>query len=297
MDRSNLSRYAWLSICAAVLTIALKGVAYQLTGSVGLLSDAIESIVNLVGACMALAMLTIAARPPDEDHLYGHNKAEYFSSAVEGALIVLAAMSIGAAAIERIIHPQIIHQALMGLVVSFAASMINLGVAIVLMRAGKKFNSITLEADAKHLLTDVWTSAGVICAIAVVALTGWQILDPIIAFVVAANIIWTGFKLVQRSASGLMDSSLPKEEVKEIEKVLERYKALGVQFHALRTRQAASRRFLTVHVLVPGTWTVMYGHQLLEKLEAEIRNTMPEVTVFTHMEPIDDPSSMQDIDL
>jgi cation diffusion facilitator family transporter len=297
MDRSALNRYAWLSICAAVLTIALKGVAYLLTGSVGLLSDAIESIVNLVGACMALAMLTIAARPPDEDHLYGHNKAEYFSSAVEGALIVLAAVSIGAAAVERIIHPQIIHQALMGLVVSFVASMINLAVAIVLMRAGKKFNSITLEADARHLLTDVWTSAGVISAIAVVAITGWQIIDPIIALVVAANIIWTGCKLVQRSASGLMDSSLPKEEVKEIEKVLERYKALGVQFHALRTRQAASRRFLTVHVLVPGTWTVMYGHQVLEKLEAEIRNTMPEVTVFTHMEPLDDPSSMQDIDL
>jgi cation diffusion facilitator family transporter len=297
MDRSNINRYAWLSICAAVLTIALKGVAYLLTGSVGLLSDAIESVVNLVGACMALAMLTIAARPPDEDHLYGHNKAEYFSSGVEGALIVLAAVSIGAAAVERIIHPQFIHQALMGLLVSFVASMINLGVAIVLIRAGKRFNSITLEADARHLITDVWTSAGVICAISVVALTGWQILDPIIALVVAANIIWTGFKLVQRSASGLMDSSLPKEEVKEIEKVLERYKALGVQFHALRTRQAASRRFLTVHVLVPGTWTVMYGHQILEALEAEIRNTMPEVTVFTHMEPVDDPSAMHDIDL
>jgi len=297
MDRSHLKYYAWLSICAAVLTIALKGVAYQLTGSVGLLSDAIESIVNLAGACMALAMLTIAARPPDKEHRYGHNKAEYFSSAIEGTLIVLAALSIGAAAIERLIHPRIIHQALMGLIVSSVASMINLGVAIVLMKAGKKFNSITLDADARHLLTDVWTSAGVICAIAIVAITGWQILDPVIALVVAANIIWTGCKLVSRSASGLMDSALPIEEVKEIERVLEKYKALGVQFHALRTRQAASRRFLTVHILVPGTWTVKYGHQIIEDLEAEIKSTMSEVTVHTHMEPIDDPSSMQDIDL
>ena len=297
MSRSSLTRYAWLSIAAAVTTMALKGVAYWLTGSVGLLSDAVESIVNLIGAGIALAMLTIAARPADEDHAYGHSKAEYFASGAEGILILIAAISIGVAAGSRLIHPQPLEQASAGLVVSTAASLINFFVARILLRAGRKHNSITLEADARHLMTDVWTSAAVIGAIMAVALTGWQILDPLIALAVAVNIVWSGYHLIQRSTSGLMDSALPPEELAEVMRILETYAQQGLQHHALRTRQAASRRFVSVHVLVPGFWTVDAGHVLLEQLEADIRAAMPEVTITTHLEPLDDPASHQDKEL
>jgi cation diffusion facilitator family transporter len=297
MNRSSLTRFAWLSIAAAITTISLKSLAYWLTGSVGLLSDAVESVVNLVGALVALLMLTIAARPPDEDHLYGHSKAEYFSSGVEGALIFIAALSIGVTAVQRLLNPQHLEQAGFGLAVSTLASLVNLGVARVLLKAGQQYHSITLEADAKHLMTDVWTSVGVIGAVGAVALTGWQMLDPLIALVVAANILWSGYHLMQRSVAGLMDVALPPAEDKAVKQVLANYEAQGIQFHALLTRQAAARRFISMHVLVPDDWTVRQGHQLLGQIEAEIGQILPGTVVFTHLEPLNDPTALQDIEL
>lgn len=290
----SLTRYAWYSIAAAVSTILLKGSAYSLTGSVGLLSDALESLVNLAGAVMALLMLKWAEQPPDENHSYGHGKAEYFASGVEGGLILLAALSIAWAATFRLIWPQPIAQAGIGLAISAAASAINLGVALVLLRAGRKHHSITLEADATHLLTDVWTSFGVIAGVALVAATGIQRLDPIVALLVTANIVRQGVVLVKQSILGLMDTALPPEEHALVRNVLERFAETGVQFHALRTRQAGARRFVSFHVLVPGKWTVARGHDLLEHIEEEIRASIPNVTVFTHLEPVEDPKSFND---
>jgi cation diffusion facilitator family transporter len=297
MDRRSLVRYAWLSIAAAVATMAMKGVAYVLTGSVGFMSDAIESIVNVVGSIMALSMLTVAARPPDEEHRYGHDKAEYFSSFFEGSLIFAAAVGIGIAAVERLFQPRALQQVGLGLLVSFLASAINLAAALVIRRAGRRHESITLEANAKHLLTDVWTSVGVLVGIAAVARTGWQILDPLVALAVASNIVFTGVGIVRESVSGLMDSALPDEEERSVQTVLDRFKVDGVQFHALRTRQAGSRRFVSVHVLVPGQWTVQRGHNLLERIEADIRHALPSVSVFTHLESLDDPASWEDENL
>ncbi len=296
-DRKFLTRFAWISIGAAVSTMALKTLAYFLTGSVGLLSDALESLVNLAGALMALAMLTVAARPADEDHTYGHSKAEYFSSGVEGTLILIAAVSIIATAIPRLISPVPLEQVGLGLAVSVGASLINLIAAIILMQAGKKHNSITLQANSHHLMTDVWTSVGVLGGVSIVALTGWERLDPIVAFIVAGNIIWAGFRIVRESALGLMDTALPIEEQEILKKILEPYTEKGVQYHALRTRQSGSRRFASMHVLVPDTWTVFDGHQLLENIEADIRHALPSITVFTHLEPLNDPTSFEDTNL
>ena len=296
-NRSSLKRFAWLSIAAAITTIVLKTVAYLLTGSVGLLSDAIESLVNLAGAVMALAMLTVAARPADDDHAYGHSKAEYFSSGVEGTLIMVAALAIAVAAVERLLSPKPLEQVGLGLVVSVAASLVNLGVALVLRRKSKEAHSITLEANAQHLLTDVWTSAGVVIGVGAVALTGWIRLDPIVALVVAANIIWTAVRIVRASVLGLMDTALPPGEREAVKRVLNKHAADGVQFHALRTRQSASRRFVSVHVLVPGAWTVHDGHQLLERIEADIRSALPNASVLTHLESLDDPTSWDDEEL
>ncbi|MBK7500255.1 MAG: cation transporter [Ignavibacteriales bacterium] len=296
-NRQALTRFAWLSVAAAIFTIALKGVAYILTGSVGLLSDALESIVNLAGALMALAMLTIAARPADEDHAYGHSKAEYFSSGVEGMLILVAALGIAVTAIPRLFTPKPLEQVGLGLAVSVAASFINLFVSIVLSKAGKKYHSITLEADAQHLMTDVWTSVGVLFGVGAVALTGWERLDPIVAILVAGNIVWSGVRIVRKSAFGLMDTALSMEEQEKIQKVLEPYIKNGVQYHALRTRQSGARQFVSLHVLVPGMWTVQKSHQLLESIEADIRNALSGVIVFTHLESLDDPASWEDINL
>jgi cation diffusion facilitator family transporter len=296
-DRLFLTHFAWLSIAAAIITIALKAIAYLLTGSVGLLSDALESLVNLVGAIMALAMLTIAARPADEDHAYGHSKAEYFSSGVEGTLILIAAVSIIITAIPRLITPKPLEQIGLGLGVSVAASLVNLIVALILLRAGKRYNSITLEADAHHLMTDVWTSVGVLAGVGAVALTGWERLDPIVAFLVAANIVWSGVRIVRMSALGLMDTSLSTDEQNLVRNALKRYMQNGVQYHALRTRQSGSRRFVSVHIIVPGRWTVQRGHRLLESIEADIRHALPGVTVFTHLESLNDPASWDDTDL
>ena len=293
-QQPSLTRFAWVSIGAAVLTIGLKTTTYFLTGSVGLLSDALESVVNLAAALMVLAMLTIAARPPDGEHAYGHGKAEYFSSGVEGALIVLAAAVIAWTAWGRLLAPQPLERVGIGLVISLVATAINFGAAHVLRLAGKRYNSITLDADARHLMTDVWTSAGVVLGIGAVALTGWERLDPIIALFVAVNIVWSGVQLVRRSALGLLDTALPKEEQAAIQNVLHRYQKLNIQFHALRSRQAGTRRFMSIHVLVPGTWTVYEGHALLEHLERDIRLAVPHVTVFTHLEALDDPTSWQD---
>jgi cation diffusion facilitator family transporter len=294
MKGTSLTGFAWLSIAAAVLTIGLKTTAWWITDSVGLLSDAMESVVNLVGGLIALAMLTVAERPADEDHPYGHGKAEYFSSGVEGTLILIAAVGIGVAAVDRLISPKPIEEIGIGLVVSIAASLVNLGVALLLLRVGRKRNSITLEANARHLLTDVWTSVGVVAGVGMVALTDWERLDPIVALIVAANIIWTGVGIVRRSISGLMDAALPVEERVAIQEVLKRHEQVGVKFHALWTRQAGARKFISLHVLVPGDWTVQRGHQLLERIENDIRHVVPDSTIFTHLESLDDPTSWDD---
>jgi cation diffusion facilitator family transporter len=297
-NRASLTRFAWLSIGAAVFTIALKAAAYFFTGSVGLLSDALESVVNLVGAGMALLMLTIAARPADEDHVYGHSKAEYFSSITEGLLILGAAAGIITTAIQRLIQPREIQQLGLGLLVTVAASIINLVVARILLNAGKQRHSITLEADADHLMADVWTSAGVIVGVGLVGLTGWIILDPIVAILVTLNIIWTGVQLIRRSVAGFMDEALPEQEQELIQNVLSQYREKGVNFHALRTRQAAARRFISVHVLVPGHWTVHDAHHLAEDFESDIRTALGgAVTVLTHLEPVEDELSMEDMNL
>ena len=291
---ASLKRYAWLSIAAALATILLKGWAWWLTGSVGLLSDALESFVNLAGAMMALAMLSVAAMPADDNHAHGHGKAEYFSSAVEGFLILVAAASIAYAAIDRLLNPRALEAVGIGLVVSVAASVINLVTSRILMDVGRKYRSITLEADAHHLMTDVWTSAGVIAGVGLAWLTGWLWLDPVIALLVALNIVWTGWQLLNRSAAGLMDVSIPPEEIKAVEDVLDGYRRQGLAFHALRTRQAGSRAFISMHVLVPGTWTVQQGHDWSERIEADIRQAIPNSNITTHLEPIEDPVSLAD---
>ncbi|MBV5316777.1 MAG: cation transporter [Desulfobulbaceae bacterium] len=294
-DRSALTRFAWLSIAAAVATIVMKFIAYIMTGSVGLLSDAIESIVNLAGALMALGMLTLAAQPADAKHAFGHSKAEYFSSVVEGLLILVAASGIAYTAIDRIMHPRPLEQVGIGVVVCGVASAVNWVVARVLMKAARAHNSITLEADSRHLMTDVWTSAGVILGVGLVALSGWTMIDPIVALLVAGNIVWTGVGLVRRSVDGLMDVVLPDEEQQLIEKVMVKYREKGVDFHALRTRQAASHRFISVHMLVPGDWTVHDAHHMAENFEGDLRAELGDALVSTHLEPIDDDNSFHDI--
>lgn len=294
MSRHPLTHFAWLSIAAALATIALKTGAYLITGSVGLLSDAVESVVNLIGGVMALAMLTIAARPADDDHAYGHSKAEYFSSGLEGGLILVAALSIAAASVHRLLVPKPLEAVSVGLLVAALAALINLGTALVLLRAGCRHTSITLEANAHHLLTDVWTSVGVIVGVGLVVVTGWGWLDPVVALAVAANILYTGVTILRRSILGLMDTTLTAEDVATVRKTLQGHTTGGVQFHALRTRQAGARKFVSLHVLVPGEWTVTRGHELLECIEADIRRALPGSTVFTHLESLDDPASWDD---
>ncbi|MCW5553043.1 MAG: cation transporter [Verrucomicrobiae bacterium] len=294
VPNSSLTRFAWLSIGAALVTIALKAAAYFITGSIGLLSDAAESLVNLAGGVMALAMLKIAERPADEDHAYGHSKAEYFSSGLEGGLILVAAVGIGVAAVLRLITPRPLEAVGLGLAVTALAAVINWIVALLLLRAGRRQNSITLEANAHHLLTDVWTSAGVIVGVGLVALTDWYWLDPVVALVVAANIVRTGVGIVQRSVGGLMDVALPAEDLAAVRQVLQTYEQTGIQFHALRSRQSGARKFVSTHVLVPGDWTVQRGHELLDRIEADIRRVLPDAAVFTHLESLDDPASWDD---
>jgi cation diffusion facilitator family transporter len=276
------------------LTIALKFWAYVLTGSVGLLSDAIESIVNLVAAGAAFWALSYASKPPDAQHAFGHSKAEYFSSALEGVLILVAALSIAVAAGDRLLHPQPIEQVGIGLGLSLVATALNGGVAWTLLRASRRLRSITLRADAHHLLTDVWTSIGVVAGIVLVSVTHWNILDPIVALLVAANIVWTGLRLLRETGSGLLDSAIPDEDQQAIALILSEHQSEGVQFHALRTRVAGSRCFVSFHVLVPGIWTVQRGHDLCETIEQAIASALPGTDVTTHLEPIEDPISWDD---
>ena len=297
MPASSLKKYVYLSIVAAVLTISLKLAAYFFTNSVGLLSDALESCVNLVAAVVALIMLNLAEKPPDEKHEFGHNKAEYFSSAIEGGLIVLAAFSIIWSAVPRIFNPQPLENIGVGLLIAVGASLINLAVSIILVKNGKKNNSITLEADGKHLMTDVLTSGGVLLGIALVKLTGWLVLDAVVAIGVALNIIWTGSQLVKRSALGLLDTAIPESETDKINQVLGKYKQQNIRFHSLMTRQAVQRKFISVQLQMPGTWNIHQGHKFAEQIEKDIRMLFPEshTTVFTHLEPVEDPVSMLDI--
>jgi cation diffusion facilitator family transporter len=290
----TLQRYALGSLVAATLTIGLKAGAYALTGSVALLSDALESVVNLVAAGIALLALWIAEQPADEDHAYGHTKVEYFSSGFEGGLILVAAGGIAYAASRRLLSPQPLEQAGLGLAVVAVAAMVNLVTAQVLFRAGRRYRSIVLDADAKHLMTDVWTSVGVIVGVGLAGLTGWRILDPLVAIAVAVHILATGISLLRGSALGLLDTALPGDARGAIIAVLERYGAEGARYHALRTRQAGRRRFVSFHVLVPGDWSVQRGHDLLERIEGDVRSALPDSTVFTHLEPIEDPVSFDD---
>jgi cation diffusion facilitator family transporter len=286
--------YAFFSIGAAALTIILKFSAYALTESVGLFSDAAESVVNLIAALVAVWALTLAARPPDDEHAFGHSKAEYFSSGLEGALILLAAASIGFAAWDRIWHPQQLEQVGLGLGISICSAVINGSVGIMLMRAGKRLRSITLQADAHHLLTDVWTTAGVAFGVLLVEWTDWLILDPLIAVLVAINIVWTGLRLLRETGYGLLDSALSPGDQQIINDILTDYERKGIAFHALRTRLAGPRRFVTMHVLVPGSWTVQHGHDLCEEIELRISHALPESSIMTHLEPLEDPVAWDD---
>ena len=278
-----------ISIAAAFTTIALKLVAWRLTGSVGLLSDALESFVNLLAAVIALVMVRWATLPADKEHTFGHEKAEYFSAGAEGVFILVAAAAIAFVAVERLLHPQPLQAVGIGLAVSAGASLVNLGVAVMLIRAGHRHRSITVEADGRHLMTDVLTSAGVIAGVGAVALTGWRPLDPIIAIAVACNIVITGVKLVRRAGGGLMDRALAADEQAAIELALAPYREQGIGFHALQTRQSGSRSFVSLHVLVPGSWSVRKGHELLERLEHDVATALPSAAVTTHLEPLANP--------
>jgi len=288
MERENLTRFAWLSILAAVVTIVLKAAAYYFTGSVGLLSDALESLINLAAAIVALMTLRIAAQPADEDHAFGHDKAEYFSSGIEGTLIFLAALSIAYTALQRLFAPQPLEQIGVGLLVSGVATIVNLAVARILIRAGKNHHSLVLEADGHHLMTDVWTSVGVVIGVGLVNLTGWLRLDPIIAILVAVNIVWTGFGLIKRSVLGLMDTVVEPEIQNLAEEVLKKYAAReGITYENFRSRQAGMKKFFYVDIQFPNDWTIHHVHTIADRIEIEIQNAIPNSTVFSHLEPFE----------
>jgi cation diffusion facilitator family transporter len=297
MKQPSLRLYMFLSIAAALVTMGVKFIGYFLTGSVGLFSDAAESVVNLVAALVGLWAVTLAARPADEDHTYGHTKSEYFSSGVEGALILVAALIIAVEAIPRLLHPEPIEQAFLGLTFSVSGAVINGVLAWFMLREGKKQRSITLEADAHHLFADVMTTAGVLVGVLLVALTKWYILDPIVALLVAVNIIWTGIKLLRQTGLGLLDTALPQEDMQAVNEILEQYRKQSIDFHAIRSRMSGRRRFVSFHVIVPGTWTVLKGHAICEEIDLAIRAALPESTVFTHLEPKEDPVTFEDIEL
>lgn len=297
MKERPLTHYAKLSVVAALATFVLKLVAWRITGSVGLLSDALESIVNLAAAFVALGSIAVALRPEDEDHAFGHSKAEYFAAGIEGALILFAAAAISWSAVERFFSPQVLHEPFTGVAISIVASLVNLFVARALLDVGRKRNSIALEADAKHLLTDVWTSAAVVTAVTLVVFTGWWWLDPLIGVLLAMHIVATGVTLVRESAMGLMDAGLPPAQLETIRATLATFAAEGVQYHALRTRRAAAKQFMSVHLLMPGTWSITKGHDLAERLEGNLRKALPGLIILTHLEPDDDPASWKDVDL
>ena len=292
-----LPRYAWVSAWAAVVTIALKATAWALTGSIGLLSDALESFVNLATALLAIAMLHVAARPEDDDHPYGHSKAEYFSSGVEGALVFLTGLGIAAAAVRRFLQPHTLEQIGVGVALSGLSTVINLVVAMVMLRAGRRHDSPTLEANGHHLLADVWTSVAVVAGLGAVVLTGRHELDPAVALLVAGHVAWTGLAILRRAVTGLMDTALSETDQAALKRALSAHVVDPVQVHALRSRVAGARRFVSLHVLVPGDWTVQRGHDLLEQIEADIRGAVPNTSVLTHLESLEDPASWDDIAL
>jgi len=294
MSARSPTFYAWLSLATSIVTVVLKFWAYYLTGSVGLLSDAVEAVVNIVTALVALGVLTYARAAPDREHNFGHEKAEYFSSGIEGALIFVASAGIMWTSIPRLFHPQALEQVSLGLALSILAALANAACAWVLLGAARAHRSITLEADARHLLTDVWTTAGVLVGVVLVELTGWLRLDPLIALAVAIQILWTGWHLIARSFEGLMDRAIPEGDLAKIVEVLEQLRHQGGDYHALRTRVAGAKSFVDVHVLLPGRMSIQEGHDLAESLENDIRTRLPHVEVLTHLEPLEDPKSWDD---
>ncbi|MBJ7288121.1 cation diffusion facilitator family transporter [Williamsia sp.] len=291
--RVDLSRYALISIVASVVVISLKIVAWRVSGSVGLLSDAAESMVNVVAAVGAFIALRVAARPADDDHNFGHTKAEYFSAVFEGVMIVIAAGIIIVAATERLFNPSELDSVGLGLVISLVATAINGGVGVLLLRIGRRHRSLSLEADGKHLLTDVWTTAGVVVGVLLVALTGWLPLDPLIAIAVAVNILVVGGRLVWESGAGLMDTALPDEDRGRVDAVLDRYRSSDIDFHDIRTRESGHERFLQLHMLVPGEWSVQRGHDLVEEVETDLVQSLDHLHVTIHLEPIGDPAAYE----
>jgi len=281
----RLARFAWLSIAAAVLTIALKSQAYLLTGSVGLLSDAAESLVNLVAAVVALVALHVAAQPADEKHNFGHGHAEYFSAGIEGLMIFVAAAVILVSATQRFIHPSALESIGLGLAISTVASVVNGAVGLLLLRVGTAHRSVTLTADGKHLLTDVWTSVGVIVGVLLVGLTGWQRLDPIVAALVGMNILVTGFRLVSQSVTSLLGAAMPAHDLALVTAVLERTRTAEIDFADLRTRESGRHRFVSLTVQVPAHWTVERGHTVAHAVEIAIEKDLPGTDVQTHLEP------------
>lgn len=292
--RRDLSAFAVLSIVTAIVVIGLKLIAWRVTGSVGLLSDALESTVNLVAAIGAFVALRVAAKPPDRSHNFGHTKAEYLSAVFEGVMIVVAAVVIVATAVDRLLHPEELDEVGMGLAISVGATVVNAVVGWVLIRAGRRHRSLTLEADGRHLMTDVWTTAGVVVGVFLVAVTGWLPLDPLIAIAVAANILVVGGRMVWRSGAGLMDSALPDDLRAAIDAVLARHRADRIDFHDVRTREAGHERFVQLHMLVPGDWSVQRAHDLAETIEDELRAAVDDLTVTLHVEPINDPRAYED---
>ena len=294
----DLRKYAWLAIATAVLTVLLKGGAWAITGSVGLLSDAAESMVNLVAAIVALVSLTIAARPADDDHHFGHSKAEYFSAALEGIMIFVAAASIIYLGIDRLLNPRPLGSLGIGLAVSIMAAVLNGIVGRILIKVGTRHRSITLRADGKHLMADVYTSVGVVVGLGLAWLTGWNWLDPVIAILVGVNILVVGYRLMSESASGLMDATLSPEDNARIQAILDAHAEPGrIEFHAVRTRESGARQFMEMHMLVPGDWTVLRGHDAMEDLVEKIVAEFPAMRVTGHLEPVSDPRSYEDMAL
>lgn len=295
----SLAKWAWLSIAAAIVTIAMKSGAYLLTGSVGLLSDALESGVNLAAAILALVALTVAARPADDKHQFGHGKAEYFSAGAEGFMILVAAALIVWSAVNRLLNPMPLESLGIGLLITLAATAVNGAVGLAILRAGRRHRSITLIADGKHLLTDVWTSAGVLVGVGLVAVTGWQPLDSLVAIGVGINIMWTGGGLIRHSVRGLMDHALPAADAAAVQGVIDQVTAEsandGVLIHGVQMREAGRDRFVSMHVLVPGEWTVNRGHDLVEDIESRARAVLEGAIVHTHLEPREDPRAYDDV--
>ncbi len=294
MTETSAWRWAVLSIGAAVLTIVMKIAAWRLTDSVGLLSDAAESGVNLLAAIVALWALRRASRPADAAYAFGHSKAEYFASGFEGLMILAASVAIAVAAVERLKSPQPIANVGLGLAISVAASLVNGAVALVLLKAARRLRSITLRADAQHLLTDVWTSAGVLVGVLLVKLTGWLLLDPLVALLVAANIVYTAVRLLQETGHGLLDRAIGEDERAAMESALAPFRERGIVFHDVKTRRAGPRHFIQMHVLVPGTWTVQKGHDVCEEIERAVVKDLAGSVVTTHLEPVEDPKSWND---